>query len=66
MRRVILFSFIAVFWCVGISICSAQGFRLLMSKSIMEMPDYKKAAAIDQITDWTEVSDGVFIPISRR
>ena len=29
-----------------------------MSKSIMEMPDYKKAAAIDQITDWTEVSDG--------
>ena len=58
MRRVILFSFIAVFWCVGLSICSAQGFRLLMSKSIMEMPDYKKAAAIDQITDWTEVSDG--------
>ena len=24
----------------------------------MEMPDYKKATAIDKITDWIEVSDG--------
>ena len=37
---------------------SAQYFRLYMSKSIMEIPDYKKAAAIDQITDWVEVTDG--------
>lgn len=55
MRRITLF---IVLCCVAATMASAQNFRLFMSKSIMEMPDYKKASAIEKITDWTEVSDG--------
>ena len=49
---------LAVLWCIGATSSHAQEFRLLMSRSIMEMPDYKKATAINKITDWIEVSDG--------
>ena len=49
---------LVVLWCIGTTCSLAQEFRLLMSRSIMEMPDYKKATAIDKITDWIEVSDG--------
>ncbi len=49
---------LAVLWCMGATFSLAQDFRLFMSRSIMEMPDYKKATAIDKITDWIEVSDG--------
>ena len=45
-------------WCLATTTAFAQDFRLLMSKSIMELPNYKKAAAINQITDWVEVTDG--------
>ena len=49
---------LAVLWCMGATYSHAQEFRLLMSRSIMEIPDYKKATAINKITDWIEVSDG--------
>ena len=58
MRRFFIIVLIAALGCLSFSVASAQGFRLYMSKSIMEIPNYKKAAAIDQITDWTEVTDG--------
>ena len=49
---------LVMLWSIGATCSLAQDFRLLMSRSIMEMPDYKKATAIDKITDWIEVSDG--------
>lgn len=54
--RKVLFC-LAMFLCVAPALL-AQDFRVYMSRSIMEIPDYKDATAIDKITDWTEVSDG--------
>ncbi len=59
MRRFFIIVLIAALGCLSFSVASAQGFRLYMSKSIMEIPNYKKAAAIDQITDWTEVTGSI-------
>lgn len=58
MKRISIWMAVLALWCLGVSTTFAQDFKLLMSKTIMDLPNYKKAAAINEITDWTEVTDG--------